>query len=128
MLKRIVAITTVLSLCLIFIILNTSVPTSIGPFGILSVFILAYLSSLGVVTYFLYAVSRLISHLSSAFTVKKPIGAINFRKSYYYSTVIAAAPILLIGLQSVGSIGAYEVILVMVFVIIGCIYITKRIQ
>ena len=52
---------------------------------------------------------------------------LSFRRSYYFSTVLAAAPVMLIGLQSVGSVGIYEFILVMLFVVIGCVYIAKRI-
>jgi hypothetical protein len=126
MLERIVAIITVVSLCLLIVLLNVTIPTSIGPFGILAVFIFAYVSSLGVMTYFLYASSRIIAHLSSAFTVKRPLVALPFRRAYYYSTIIAAAPIMLIGLQSVGSIGIYELLLVVLFTGIGCLYINKR--
>lgn len=128
MLEKLVAITTVVSLCLLIILLNLTAPTTIGPFGILAVFIFAYTSSLGVVTYFLYAISRIVAHLSSAFTVKKPLSALSFRRAYYYSTVIAAVPIMLVGLQSVGSIGPYELALVLIFAVIGCVYITKRIR
>jgi hypothetical protein len=126
MLEKIVAIITITSLCLLIVLLNTTVPTAVGPFGILAVFIFAYLSSLGVMTYFLYAISRITAHLSSAFTVKRPINALPFKRAYYYSTVVAAAPIMLIGLQSVGSIGPYELLLVGLFVVIGCLYINKR--
>ncbi|TAL14369.1 hypothetical protein EPN95_03150 [Patescibacteria group bacterium] len=128
MLEKIVAITTLTSLCLLTLLLNISVPTTVGPLGILAVFILGYLSSLGVMTYFLYSFSRLFAHLSSAFTVKKPFTPMPFRLAYYYSTVVAAAPIMLIGLQSVGGIGIYGFILVVAFTVIGCVYITKRIR
>lgn len=128
MLEKIIAISTIVSLCLLVVLLNVTAPTTVGPFGILVVFILGYTSSLGVMTYFLYAVSRIVAHLSSAFTVKKPIVPLSFRKSYYYSTIIAAVPIMLIGLQSVGAISLYEIILVLVFAIIGCVYIAKRIR
>jgi len=41
--------------------------------------------------------------------------------------VLAAAPIMLIGLQSVGSIGLYEFILVLLFTVIGlCLYHEKN--
>ena len=119
---------TIASLCLLVALLNATTPVGSGPLGILAIFIFAYLSSLGVMTYFLYAASRVIAHLSSAFTVKKPFVAVTFKRSYYYSTVLAAAPIMLIGLQSVGPIGIYELGLVLVFTIIGCVYITKRIR
>ena len=77
-------------------------------------------------TFFVFSSSRIVAHLSAAFTVKKPIQALSFKQSYYYSTIIAAAPIMLIGLQSVGSVGFYDLLLVTVFVVIGCIYIAKR--
>ena len=128
MLKRIVATMTIASLCLLVLLLNVTVPTSVGPFGILAVFIFAYLSSLGVMTFFIYGVSRIIAHLSITLTVKRPVTALPFRRAYYYSTVIAAGPIMLIGLQSVGSVGVYQVLLVLLFEIIGCVYITKRIH
>ncbi len=128
MLQKIVAITTITSLCLLILLLNVTAPTTVGPFGILIVFILGYLSSLGVMTYFLYSISRLLAHLSTAFTVRKPLEAMPFKVAYYYSTVVAAVPIMLIGLQSVGSVGPYEFILIALFVVIGCVYITKRIR
>lgn len=110
------------------LLLNLTTPATAGPFGILAIFIFAYLSSLGVMTYFLYGASRVVSHLASAFTVKKPLVPIPFKRSYYYSTVVAAAPVMLVGLQSVGAIGVYEFVLVLIFVVIGCLYITKRIH
>ena len=128
MLEKLIAIITIASLCLLSLLLNTTAPATAGPFGILAIFIFAYLSSLGLMTYFLYGASRIVSHLALAFTVKKPVGAVSFRRAYYYSTVLAAAPIMLIGLQSVGSIGVYEFALVLLFTVIGCIYITKRIR
>lgn len=128
MLERIVVIVTISSLCLLTVLLNITAPTTVGPLGILAVFIFAYLSSLGVMTYFLYSLSRLIVHLSTAFTVKRPLARMSFRVAYYYSTVLAAAPIMLVGLQSVGATGIYEVGLVILFTVIGCLYITKRIR
>jgi len=128
MLEKLIAIITIASLCLLALLLNTTTPATAGPFGILAIFIFAYLSSLGVMTYFLYGASRIVSHLASAFTVKKPVGTMSFKRAYYYSTVLAAAPIMLIGLQSVGAIGVYEFALVLLFTIIGCVYITKRIR
>jgi hypothetical protein len=106
-----VAAVSIIGVVVLAILLNTTTPANAGPFGILVILI-----------------TRLIAHLSSVMTVKKPFIALSFRQSYYYSTVIAAAPIMLIGLQSVGSIGVAEFLLVIVFVFIGCLYITKRIR
>lgn len=128
MLERIVTITTVASLCLLAILLYTTAPTTIGPLGILTVFILSYTSSLGVVAYILFVVSKVIVYVSSMLSVRRPLKAMAFRRAYYYSTVIAAAPIMLVALQSVGAIGIYEVGLVLLFAVIGCVYIAKRIR
>jgi len=126
MLKRIILITTIVSLCLLVFLLNITTPATAGPFGILAIFIFAYLSSLGVVTYFLCSMSRVIAHLSVVFMVSRPIEALTLKRSYYYSTIVAAAPILLVGLQSVGAGGVYEFLLVSIFVVVGCLYVSKR--
>lgn len=128
MIKRIVIITTLISLCLLIYLLNATTPTEAGPFGILAIFMFAYLSLLGVMTFFLYGLSRVISHLSFVFMTKRPIEAFSMKSSYYYSTIIAFAPILLIALQSVGSNNIYGFFLVVLFVIIGCLYISKRVR
>ena len=128
MLKMIISTVTVASLCLLAILLNVTTPASAGPFGILIIFVLIYLSSLGLVTYFIYGASYMISHLSTVFITRRPIEALTFKRTYYYSTIVAAVPVLLIGLQSVGAVGAYEFFLVVIFVIVGCLYISKKVQ
>ena len=128
MLKKIILIITIASLCLLVVLLNVTTPATAGPFGILVIFIFAYLSSIGLMTHFLYWASHLIAHLSTGIVTRKPFEALTFKRSYYYSTVIAAAPIMLIGLQSVGTIGIYEFFLVVVFVVVGCLYISKKVQ
>jgi hypothetical protein len=127
MLQRIIAIITVTSLCLLILMLVFTTPASAGPLGLLVIFISAYLTSLGLISFFLYGSSRLAAYALSGFTVKKPMKPLTFKRSYYFSTVLAAAPVMLIGLQSVGSVGIYEFILVALFVSIGCVYIAKRI-
>jgi hypothetical protein len=126
MLNKIIMITTIVSLCLLVFLLNVTTPATAGPFGILAIFIFAYLSSLGVVTYFLYGISRVITYLSVEFMVRRPLEPLTLKRSYYYSTIVAAAPILLAGLQSVGAGGIYEFTLVLIFVVIGCLYVSKR--
>lgn len=128
MLNKVVPTVTLVSLCLLVLLLNITAPSTVGPFGILAVFIFSYLSSLGVMTYFLYFLSRIIAHLSLAFAARRPVAPLEFRRAYYYATVIGAAPILLVGLQSVGQISFYELVLVVIFVLIGCLYVAKRMR
>ncbi len=127
MLRIILSIIALVSLCLLTVLLNVTTPATAGPFGILAIFFCAYLLSLSVVTFLIYWVSRITEQLSTGLITKKPYEALTLKNSYYYSTIIAAVPILLIGLQSVGAIGVYEFLLVFIFVVIGCLYISKRV-
>ena len=127
MLQRAIALITIVSLCLLSLMLVTTTPASAGPFGLLLLFVSAYLTCLGLISFFLYGVSRVIVYASAGFAMRRPMQAMSFRRAYYYSTILAAAPVMLIGLQSVGAVGLYEFILVVIFEVIGCVYITKRI-
>jgi len=111
----------------LLLIINIASPSSIGPFGILIVFILIYLSSLGVVTFLIFWVSRIATVLSKIFVFKKPIVPMSFRHSYYFGSMISAAPVILVGLGSVGAVGGYELLLVIIFLFVGCFYVSKRI-
>jgi hypothetical protein len=86
-----------------------------------------YIILLGLITYFIFWTSRIITHLSIVFISKKPFRALTLKRSYYYSTIIAAAPIMMMGLQSVGAVGLYEFILILIFIGVGCLYVSKKI-
>lgn len=126
MLGRVIAIVSLAAAVLLSVLLQTTTPSTIGPLGILIVFILMYVSALGVLTFLLYWVSKIIARNSRSITVTRPIEAISLGKAYYYSTVIALAPVMLVGMQSVGTVGVNDVLLVTVFVVIASVYISKR--
>lgn len=126
MLKVAVLFIEIASLCLLVTLLNFTTPATAGPFGVLMIFLSFYIIALGSTTFAVYWLSQLVSHLSSVFLYRRPIQRLSLRESYYYSTVIAAAPVILMGLQSVGSISLYEFILVFFFVAIGCLYVSKK--
>lgn len=128
MLQRSLALITIASLCLLGTMLMTTTPASAGPFGLLVIFMSAYLALVGLISFFLYGVRRVMGYASAGFTVRRPLRPLPFRRAYYFSTVLAAAPVLLISLQSVGGVGLYELILVTLFVVIGCVYVSKRTQ
>ena len=129
MLKKIITIMSLASLCLLAFFLNMTSPSTANPFEILLIFAFAYMSSLGVVTYFIYGLNYVLAFLSSTFVVsKKAYTKLSFKSSYYYATIIALAPILLMGMQSVGVVNIYGVLLVLFFIVIGCLYISKKIH
>ena len=128
MIKLLITIVTFFSICLLAVLLNVTTPLTAGPFGILIIFIFAYVSLVGIFAYLLRATSLVIARISATLAPRKPIEELTFRRSYYYSTVVASGPIMLIGLSSVGSISVYEILLVIIFIIIGCLYVSKRIN
>ena len=126
MLPRIIATISLASLCLLSYMVTFTSPADAGPFGLLTIFITAYLTFVGMISFFLCGVNRLMIMVSPKGTVKKTVRSFTFKRAYYYSTVLALAPVLLVGLQSVGSISFYEVGLVILFEIIACVYVGKR--
>ena len=126
MLPRIIATISLASLCLLSYMVTFTSPADAGPFGLLTIFITAYLTFVGMISFFLYGVNRLMIMVFAKGTVRKTVRSFTFKRAYYYSTVLALAPVLLVGLQSVGSISFYEVGLVILFEIIACVYVGKR--
>jgi uncharacterized membrane protein len=128
MLQRIIATISLASLCLLSAMLTFTTPASAGPLGLLVIFISAYLAFIGLVSFFLFGISKLISSISASMTVAKPIQQMNFKRAYYFSTVLAAAPVMLIAMQSVRSIDVYQLGLVIVFEVVACLYVSRRIK
>jgi hypothetical protein len=126
MLGRVIAISSVLAMVVLFILWQNTTPSTIGPLGILFVFVLMYVSVLGVLTFLLFGLNKIIVKLSTSVTVRKPMSRMTLGRSYYFASVMALAPVMIVGMQSVGEVGLYELLLVVLFVGIACIYIAKR--
>jgi hypothetical protein len=126
MLGRILAISLTVAVMLLIAVLQTTTPATIGPLGILFVFILMYVSVLCALTFLLYSGSGVAAKLSASMTLKRPLQRLSLSKSYYFSSVVALAPVMFIGMQSVGEVGFYEVVLIILFIVISSVYIAKR--
>lgn len=128
MLPRFIATLALASLVVLSLMLTLTSPATAGPFGLLVIFVSAYLTFLGVISFFLFGINRLAVMVSANMSLRRPLAKTEFKRAYYFSTVLAAAPVLLIGLQSVRSIGIYEMLLVGIFEVIACLYIAKRMR
>jgi hypothetical protein len=126
MLGRAVAISMVGAIVLLSVLLQTTAPATIGPLGILLVFILLYVSVLGVLTFLLFGCSKVMSKVITTVTGRSVFQPLSLGRSYYYSSVLALAPVLFVGMQSVGEVSSYDILLVVLFVVIACVYIAKR--
>ena len=128
MLPRLIATISLASLCVLSFMLTFTSPADAGPFGLLVIFITAYLTFVGLISFFLFGINRLIVMVTAGMTLRKPLAHVTFKRMYYFSTVLAAAPVMLIGLQSVQAISLYEVILVILFEVVACLYISRRVR
>lgn len=126
MLARIVAAITGVSAVMLLVLFFTTTPATAGPLGILSFFVFMYLTALGVLTFLFRAGSVVLSRLTPQGQTRFRASDITLRKSYYYSSVIAAVPVMFIAIQSVGDVGIYQILLILFFAAIAWIYVSNR--
>lgn len=125
MLKKIILFSSLSAFVILLIILNITTPSRVGPIGILAVFIMLYAIFLGFISFLIYGFLKILILLKQ----KKENASSDikvFKKAYYYSTVIAFAPVVMIAQQSIGGVGFFEFFLILIFEIIACIYVSKR--
>lgn len=112
---------------LLGIIVQQSSPTSAGPIGILAFFGSLYVLCLAVATFAIYGGSRAVARLGKVMSLRRPILPLSFLKSYYFATVVALLPVILLGVQSVGGVGLYDIVLLSLFGLLSCFYVAKKI-
>jgi len=115
-----------ISITTLTFLLQTTNPGTIGPIGILLVFVALYILVLCVLIFLLIAVNRVHIKASRLVPTGRPAQRLTVIRAYYFSSVLALGPVMMIGMQSVGRVGIYEVALVTLFLAISCIYVAKR--
>lgn len=126
MLGKIIALSSILAaVCLIFL-LQATTPATIGPLGILFVFILMYITALGGLFFLILGIQKVFLKLMTIIDSRRGFQPMSFARAYYFSSVMALAPVMIVGMQSVGRVGVYELSLVVLFLVIACVYIAKR--
>ncbi len=126
MVGKAIVISMAIAAILLLLVLQTTNPSTAGPLGLLAVFFLIYIIIIGVITELLWLGSKLFQTIARRFTSKRPPGRISLTKAYYLSTVLALGPTIALAMQSIGSLGPYEVLLIVVLVGIGLLYVSRR--
>lgn len=124
MLGKVIAIATLIAFVFLSAILQTTSPSTSHPVVILVVFSLMYVLALGVLTFLILAINRVIHYFAPEHHKRSVY--LSSENSYYYASALALAPVLFFGMQSVGYAGVYELILVILFEVIACFYIYRR--
>lgn len=126
MLAKILTITGLVATGLLLILITTTTPATAGAAGILAVFMLGYIALLCFLTFIIWLLTRLANRVGTDLRVFRRKGSISLRKSYYYASIVALGPVIIISLQSVGGVGFYDLGLVFFFVLLGCVYVARR--
>ena len=124
--QRILLLISAISIVALLTILQVTTPIEAGPLGILVVLGFLYMSVLGGLTFLFFWASRIISKIARLIATRRPWTSISMLQAYYYASVIALAPIMIIAMTSVGASGWREFFLVGLFVLLGVIYVQRR--
>lgn len=109
-------------------ITNATDPVSVGPGGILIVFLLVYVFWAGL----FFTVIHLGVGLVSRFLIKRRKSVtvrsvqIGVRKAYYIASALAFVPVLFLAMNSLGQLQFRDVVLVLAFTTLIIFYIVKR--
>lgn len=111
---------------LLLFIITTVAPVEAGAAGILAVFVLSYVVILCGLTFIIWLLILITEKVGKNIRIFRKMTEVSLVKAYYYSSVISLGIIIMISLRSVGTIGIYEYALILLFVLLGCIYVAKR--
>jgi len=126
MFAKLLTIIGLLSATALGYLLITMPPTEAGAMGILAVFLLSYILSVTMLTFFIFLCHRILLKLLYSDRTGHVAGDVSMRKAYYYASILALGPVILVSLRSVGQVGVAEFFLVIALLAIGCLYISRQ--
>ena len=125
MYKKIVETISALSALILLLIVIFTSPQHLGPAGLLVFYLLLYIVFLGLISDVLYYTVKIFP-INLLKKNSKYSRTLTFKQAYYYSGFLAMAPLIFIALSSIGSLGFYEITLTLIFILLGCFYVSKR--
>jgi hypothetical protein len=120
MLGKVLALSTLCAFVLLSALFQSTSPSSIHPLGILFVFLLIYVLVLGALTFLLYGSILLVAK------IRKKADHLSLRRTYLFASVLALAPIMVVGMSSIGRMGIYEFLLIIAFETVACFYVARQ--
>lgn len=122
---RYVAMVAALAATADVVLVHTVTPMSVGPLGILAFFVCLYIATASCCYLVLIAarhvVIRVVRH-----NIYRGLASVTPLKLYYYASIIGLIPVILLGMQSIGGVTAWDILLLVLFLGLGCFYIHKR--
>lgn len=126
MLTKILVVVGVAAAVALGYLLNSTSPVEAGATGVLAVFLLSYIVSVVVLTFFVFLIHKLLLHVFYSDRTGHVGQQVSMRKSYYYASILALGPVILVSLRSVGQAGLLQLLLVVVLLALGCLYVSRQ--
>lgn len=124
--KGVVASIGIIALIAALLMLQLTTPHMVGPLGVLAFFVLIYIASACATYLALLFGVKLVGRFATKGKWLARIESVSHKKLYYYGSFIALAPVILLGMRSVGFVRATDILLLVIFQVIGCFYISRR--
>ena len=129
MFGRIITVVTLAASIALLLLFQSTSPSTSGPGGIFAAFFLLFVIFVGIFTWLVKGISVLRAHVIIPLVQRnKVVTEMSMLHAYYYGSLLALGPLMLIGMASVGSIGIYEALLVIVFEVVAPFYTKKRLR
>lgn len=124
--RRFVAVVGLVALTIALLMLQLTTPKSAGLFGVLIFFGLIYVTVACLFYISLRSLFGLLERMLPPSKWRHRAESLTAVKTYYYASVLALAPVILIGMRSVGDVAATDVLLLVLFELLACFYISRR--
>ncbi|WP_285441664.1 hypothetical protein [Candidatus Nanosynbacter lyticus] len=122
---RYVAMVAALAATADVVLVHTVTPMSVGPLGILAFFVCLYIATASICYLVMAAVKRIAMRVVQH-NMYRGLASVTPLKLYYYASIIGLIPVILLGMQSIGGVTAWDVLLLVLFLSLGCFYVHKR--
>lgn len=122
---RYVAMVAALAAIADVVLVHTVTPMSVGPLGILAFFVCLYIATASICYLVMAAVKRIAMRVVQH-NMYRGLASVTPLKLYYYASIIGLIPVILLGMQSIGGVTAWDILLLALFLGLGCFYIHKR--
>lgn len=124
--RSIVASIGMVALVMALLMLQLTAPSTVGLFGVLIFFVLLYVFCGSALYVSLVTAVGILNQILPQSKWKLMAEGVSIVKIYYYSSILALMPVILLGMSSIGAVNPLDIALLVLFEVLGCFYISKR--
>lgn len=127
MFRRLILFTSVISSVVFFGLLFFVNPSNAGPLGILALFLSAYFSLWGVLSFLVYGIVMVVNKFRTD-NLRHNYKQYRFLSAYYVASIVALFPVVLVAIQTVRQITMLHLFILGIFFVIAVGYVFMRLK